>query len=152
MIGYVGMTGLATGPHLHYEYLMNGVHRDPQTVKLPGADPLTADALVKFRAQTAGYLADLASPQGGAPTVAQSSAAAGGRRLHARGHTGLDRGAAHRRPASRLTADLGGDQQGSRIRFACGLLGRGNGPIRGRTARRRQLARSSRPLSPWICI
>ena len=40
VIGYVGMTGLATGPHLHYEYLMNGVHMDPQTVKLPGAEPL----------------------------------------------------------------------------------------------------------------
>jgi murein DD-endopeptidase MepM/ murein hydrolase activator NlpD len=48
VIGYVGMTGLATGPHLHYEYLMNGVHKDPQTVKLPGADPLSADAMGRF--------------------------------------------------------------------------------------------------------
>src|SRR5208282_2046338 len=32
VIGYVGMTGLATGPHLHSDYLMNGVHKDPQTV------------------------------------------------------------------------------------------------------------------------
>ncbi|MEE4250177.1 MAG: peptidoglycan DD-metalloendopeptidase family protein [Alcanivoracaceae bacterium] len=36
-IGYVGMTGLASGPHLHYEFLVNGVHRDPLTVKLPKA-------------------------------------------------------------------------------------------------------------------
>ena len=36
-IGTVGMTGLATGPHLHYEFLVNGVHRDPLTVKLPKA-------------------------------------------------------------------------------------------------------------------
>jgi murein DD-endopeptidase MepM/ murein hydrolase activator NlpD len=36
-IGYVGMTGLASGPHLHYEFLVNGVHRDPLTVQLPKA-------------------------------------------------------------------------------------------------------------------
>jgi murein DD-endopeptidase MepM/ murein hydrolase activator NlpD len=87
VIGYVGMTGLATGPHLHYEYLMNGVHKDPQTVKLPGADPLSAEVLGRFRAQTAVYLADLSSPQdssmakgqlanAAAPTAATPTAAA----------------------------------------------------------------------------
>lgn len=39
-IGYVGMTGLAEAPHLHYEFLVNGVHRNPRTVTLPQAKPI----------------------------------------------------------------------------------------------------------------
>ncbi len=75
VIGYVGMTGLATGPHLHYEYLMNGVHKNPQTVKLPGAEPLHADALQRFRATTAPLLASL-SPQPVPAAAAAAGAAA----------------------------------------------------------------------------
>jgi len=47
-IGYVGATGLAAGPHLHYEFLLNGVHRNPRTVKLPDAKPIAKKYKAEF--------------------------------------------------------------------------------------------------------
>lgn len=48
-IGYVGATGLATGPHLHYEFIYNGVHRNPRTVDLPKAEPLAKNKMADFQ-------------------------------------------------------------------------------------------------------
>jgi len=59
VIGYVGMTGLATGPHLHYEYLLRGVHQDPQKVPLPNDPPIPASLMPRFKAEAAPLLASL---------------------------------------------------------------------------------------------
>ena len=47
-IGFVGSTGLATAAHLHYEYRLNGVHRNPRTVALPHAAPIDEEYRQKF--------------------------------------------------------------------------------------------------------
>ncbi|MBC3765177.1 peptidoglycan DD-metalloendopeptidase family protein [Neptunicella marina] len=59
VIGYVGMTGLAEAPHLHYEFLVDGVHRNPRTVKLPKAQPIARSEKAKFMLLADHYLAQL---------------------------------------------------------------------------------------------
>ncbi|MEQ8407224.1 MAG: peptidoglycan DD-metalloendopeptidase family protein [Gammaproteobacteria bacterium] len=58
VIGYVGATGGATGPHLHYEFLVNGVHQNPRTIldRLPKAESIDPTEMDRFRSQTADLL------------------------------------------------------------------------------------------------
>lgn len=55
VIGFVGATGLATGPHLHYEFRIGGVHQNPLRVAMPEAPPITADQKPKFEQNTRLY-------------------------------------------------------------------------------------------------
>jgi len=58
-IGFVGMTGLATANHLHYEYRLNGVHRNPRTVSLPDAEPIAEKYRQQFLTEAAPILREL---------------------------------------------------------------------------------------------
>lgn len=66
IIGYVGATGLATGPHLHYEFRVDGVHRNPLTFRFPGSKPIAREYREDFAriAQTWSARLDLISRGG----------------------------------------------------------------------------------------
>ena len=64
VIGYVGATGLATGPHLHYEFQVNGFHQNPLTFKFPQTEPIAPQQRADFllAARNWGTKLDLVGP------------------------------------------------------------------------------------------
>lgn len=72
MIGYVGASGLATGNHLHYEFQVDGVHRNPLTVPLPQAPAVAGRELDRFKSQTGPLVAMLKQGESTPAAVARA--------------------------------------------------------------------------------
>ncbi|HEY0877668.1 MAG TPA: M23 family metallopeptidase, partial [Zeimonas sp.] len=64
VIGYVGATGMATGPHLHYEFMVGGENVNPLTIAMPGSAPLDRNEMKRFTAQADGLRLRLAQLEG----------------------------------------------------------------------------------------
>lgn len=76
VIGYVGSTGMSQAPHLHYEFLLNGVHRNPRTVKLPDAQPINKKYKTEFAALAQERLDDLSGSKQALLTMLSSNKSA----------------------------------------------------------------------------
>ena len=74
VIGYVGSTGMSQAPHLHYEFLLNGVHRNPRTVKLPDAKPISKKYRQAFNAIAEQRLAEISGSRQAMQSMQESSA------------------------------------------------------------------------------
>ncbi len=72
-IGFVGSSGAATGPHLHYEYRVSGVHKNPRTVPLPDAAPISDSYKAEFQSHSRQILASLDKVQDSAVAAVPSN-------------------------------------------------------------------------------